>query len=53
MTVGNGTHLGTGATVIPGISIGSGSLFAAGSLVIRDAPDSVTVKGVPAKMVTT
>lgn len=53
VSVGRGTHLGTGATVIQGISIGSCSLVAAGSLVIRDVPDGVTVKGVPARMVTT
>lgn len=46
--VGAGSLLGIGCSVIPGISIGSEVTIGAGSVVIRDVPDGVTVVGVPA-----
>lgn len=44
-------HIGTGATVIQGISIGLGSVVGSGALVIKDVSVSVTVVGVPARVV--
>jgi len=49
--VGAGVHIGTGATVIQGVSIGSNSLVGAGSVVVNDLPNDVEVIGVPAKKV--
>jgi acetyltransferase-like isoleucine patch superfamily enzyme len=48
--VGERTHIGTGATVIQGIHIGESSLVGAGALILKDVPQSVTVMGVPAKV---
>jgi len=40
--------VGLGARVLPFIRIGKGATVAAGSVVIRDVPDGITVVGVPA-----
>jgi acetyltransferase-like isoleucine patch superfamily enzyme len=42
-------HIGTGATVIHGISIGNYSLVAAGAVVVDNISGNTIVKGVPAK----
>lgn len=44
-----GSFIGTGSAVIQGITIGKNSLIAAGSVVVKDVPEGVMVKGVPAK----
>ena len=46
---GEGTHIGTAAAVIQGISIGCGCLVAAGAVVTRDIADGTKVRGVPAR----
>ena len=51
VSVGTKTHIGTGATVIQGIRIGSGSIVGAGALVLKHVSDSVTITGVPARVV--
>lgn len=51
VSVGSKTHIGTGATVIQGIRIGSGSIVGAGALVLKNVPDSVTITGVPSRVV--
>jgi len=51
VTVGGTCHIGTGATVIQGIAIGSHSVIGAGALVLKNVPSSVTVVGVPARVV--
>jgi UDP-perosamine 4-acetyltransferase len=51
VAVGDSCHIGTAATVIQGIRIGSGSVIGAGALILKDVPPSVTVVGVPAKVV--
>jgi UDP-perosamine 4-acetyltransferase len=43
------THIGTGASVIQGISIGAYSLVAAGSVLVKDVEENSKVKGVPAR----
>ena len=47
--VGAGSMLGTGCCVIPGRVIGVGCLVGAGAAVVRDLPDGVVAKGVPAR----
>ena len=46
--VGELTLIGIGATVIPYCSIGAGATVGAGAVVVRDIPDGVTAKGIPA-----
>jgi sugar O-acyltransferase (sialic acid O-acetyltransferase NeuD family) len=49
--VGNRVMFGTGAKVLPGVSIGDDAIVGAGAVVVKDVPDSVTVFGVPARIV--
>jgi sugar O-acyltransferase (sialic acid O-acetyltransferase NeuD family) len=48
VTVGPGSLVGLGATILPGRAIGAWATVGAGSVVVRDVPDGVVVKGVPA-----
>ncbi len=48
--VKRGGRIGVNATILPGITIGSDSLVAAGALVTKDTPDKKIVAGVPAKV---
>ncbi|MFC9558812.1 NeuD/PglB/VioB family sugar acetyltransferase [Agromyces sp. NPDC056965] len=41
--------IGAGAVVLQGLRIGTGSVVGAAACVVRDVPDRVTVKGVPAR----
>jgi sugar O-acyltransferase (sialic acid O-acetyltransferase NeuD family) len=47
--VGEGTLIGVGARVIPYQRIGAWAIIGAGGVVVRDVPDGVTAKGVPAR----
>ncbi|MEM7069422.1 MAG: serine O-acetyltransferase [Pseudomonadota bacterium] len=49
--IGDGVLLGAGATVLGNITIGSCSRIAAGSMVIKNVPDNVTVAGIPGRVV--
>ena len=49
--IGDGSDLGTGAVVLPGVSIGRGVQIAAGAVVSTDVEDYAIATGVPAKMV--
>jgi len=51
ITVGDGSWIGASATVLAGVSIGSGAVVAAGSVVTENVPDDVLVAGVPARVV--
>lgn len=46
-----GAWIGASVTILPGVTIGSGALVAAGSLVSRDVPANTLVTGVPARAV--
>ena len=46
-----GCDLGTGATLIQGISIGHWTTVGAGAVVVRDLPANVTAVGVPAQAI--
>jgi len=46
-----GVMLGSGAKVLGNIQVGRGSKVGAGSVVLKDVPEHVTVVGVPAKIV--
>jgi acetyltransferase-like isoleucine patch superfamily enzyme len=49
--VGEGTWIGAGAVVIPGIRIGKNCIIGAGSVVVKDIPDGVKAYGNPCKIV--
>lgn len=47
--VKKGSSIGSSATIMCGVVIGSNSMVAAGAVVIKDVPDSTIVAGVPAR----
>lgn len=47
--VGTGAHVGTGASIRHQITLGEKSVIGAGSVVVKDVPEEVVVKGVPAR----
>ena len=49
--IGDGVMLGAGAKVLGNITIGHCARIAAGSVVLKEVPNNVTVAGVPAKVV--
>lgn len=51
INVGNDVWIGVRATILRGVTIGSGAIVAAGALVIRDVPARSMVAGVPARVV--
>jgi len=48
VTIGDHVWIGMRATVLKGVTIGSGAIVAAGAVVTRDVPDNTLVAGVPA-----
>jgi acetyltransferase EpsM len=51
VTVREGTHVGAGAIIIPGVTVGKWAVIGAGSVIIRDVPDFATVVGNPGRVV--
>lgn len=51
ITIKDNVWIGAAATIIAGVTIGRGSVIAAGSVVIRDIPDSVVAAGNPCKII--
>jgi sugar O-acyltransferase (sialic acid O-acetyltransferase NeuD family) len=49
--LGEGVYVGSGATFIQAVSIGSWSTIGAGAVVTVDIPEKVTAVGVPAKVI--
>ena len=49
VVIGNDVWLGANCTVLPGVTIGSNVIIAAGAVVNRDVPDNCIFGGVPAK----
>lgn len=49
--IGDGVFLGTGATILPGVTVGARSLVAAGAVVDADVPENAVVAGNPARLV--
>ena len=47
--VGDWADIGTNAVILPGVTIGKGSIVGAGAVVTEDVPDFAIVAGVPAK----
>lgn len=51
VTIGRGTWIASHVTILPGVSIGSGNLIAAGAVVTKNTEDNIKVGGVPAKVI--
>jgi maltose O-acetyltransferase len=51
VSIGDGVWIGARTTVLPGVTIGSGAIVAAGSVVNRDVEADTMVAGVPARLV--
>lgn len=49
--VRKGAAIGSGATILCGVTIGRNALVGAGSVVTKDVPDNTVVCGVPARVV--
>ncbi len=49
--IGNDVWVGANATITKGVTIGDGSVIAAGAVVTRDVPPMTIVGGVPAKVI--
>ena len=49
--VKQGASIGSNATLLCGITVGSGSIIGAGSVVTRDVPNKTIVAGNPAKII--
>jgi len=53
ITIGNDAWLGTGAVILPDVTIGEGAVVGANSVVTRDVPPYTIVAGIPAKKIRT
>lgn len=51
VVIGSGTWIGTGAIILPGVTIGKMCIIAAGAVVNKDVPKNTMVGGVPAKVI--
>lgn len=50
ITIGNDVWIGSGSTILPGVTIGENSVIGAGSLVTHDIPANVVAYGTPCKV---
>jgi len=51
IVIGDDVWIGAGAVILPGVTIGSHCVVAAGAVVTTDVPDGTLVAGIPAKTV--
>lgn len=51
VVIGDDVWIGANAVVLPGVTIGSHCVIAAGAVVTKDVPDNTLVAGVPAKTI--
>lgn len=51
VTIGNDVWIGANCMILPGVTIGSNVVVAAGAVVTKDVPDNCVVGGVPAKVI--
>jgi serine O-acetyltransferase len=49
--IGDDVRISAGAIVIGGITVGSGSMIGAGSVVVKDVPENATVVGTAARVI--
>ena len=53
VTIGDWVYIGTNSLIMPGVTIGDGTLIAAGSVVTKSVPSGMVVGGNPAKIIST
>ncbi len=53
VVLGENVWVGSHATILPGVTIGSNAVVAAGAVVTRDVPPNTVVAGVPARVIKT
>lgn len=51
VVIESGAWLGANTVILPGVTVGAGSVVAAGAVVTTDVPVNVIVAGVPAKII--
>ncbi len=51
--IGDDVWIGANAVILPGVTIGSHVVVAAGAVVTKDVPENTIVAGVPAKVIRT
>lgn len=51
VAIGNGCWVGARAVILPGVTVGAGSIVAAGAVVTNDVPPDSLVGGVPARVI--
>lgn len=51
--IGDNVHIGTNATIMPGVTIGSNCIIGCGAIVTKDVPDNSICVGVPARVIET
>lgn len=51
ITIGDGCWIGANAVVLPGVSIGRGTVIGAGSVVTKDIPANVVAAGNPCRVI--
>jgi len=51
ITIGNNVWIGANSIILPGVSIGDGSVIAAGSIVTKNIPANCIAGGNPAKLI--
>jgi acetyltransferase-like isoleucine patch superfamily enzyme len=49
--IGAGADVGVNAVILPGVTVGRGSIIGAGAVVTRDVPDFMKVAGIPAAII--
>ena len=50
ITLKKGCKIGSGSTLLPGVTVGENAVVGAGAVVTKDVPEASTVMGVPAKV---
>lgn len=53
VTIGSDVWIGANCTILPGVTIGSNVVVAAGAVVTHDVPDNCVVGGIPARILKT
>lgn len=51
--IGNNVHVGMGATVMPGVTIGDNCIIGVGAIETKDIPNNSVAVGVPARVIET
>lgn len=51
VTIGDGCWIGGGAIILPGVTIGRGTVTGAGSVVTKDIPDNCVAVGNPCRVI--